>query len=60
MATNCSFQKPNMKKRKRSHALNTTNSVQKLNLQIVRLDDGRKIRMTAKEKKTFMKNEKAA
>lgn len=60
MATNISRKKPNLKKRLRSHALNTTNSTQKLNLQVVRLEDGTKVRMSAKEKKTFQKNEKKA
>lgn len=60
MAINASVRKPNMKKRIRSHALNTTNSTQKLNLQVHRLDDGTKVRMTTKEKRTLKKNEKAA
>ncbi len=60
MAVNVTGRKPNMKKRIRSHALNTTNSSQGLNLQVYRLEDGTKVRITAKEKRTLKKNEKAA
>ena len=60
MAVNVTGRKPNMKKRIRSHALNTTNSSQNLNLQVYRLEDGTKVRITAKEKRTLKKNEKAA
>lgn len=58
MAINISNRKPNQKKRIRSHALNTTNSVQKLNLQVVRLEDGTRVRVTAKEARTLRKAEK--
>ena len=47
-------------KNKRSHALNATKKVQNLNLQVVRLDDGSKVRMSTKEKRTLLKNQKAA
>lgn len=57
MAINISSRKPNMKKRIRSHALNTTNSTQNLNLQVVRLEDGTKVRITAKEARTLRKAE---
>ena len=60
MAINASIRKPNMKKRLRSHALNTTNSTQNLNLQVHRLSDGTKVRISTKEKRTLKKNEKAA
>ena len=60
MAVNISGRKPNMKKRIRSHALNTTNSVQKLNLQVVRLEDGTRVRISAKEARTLRKAEKVA
>lgn len=60
MAVNVTGRKPNKKKRIRSHALNTTNSSQDLNLQVYRLEDGTKVRITAKEKRTLKKNEKAA
>ena len=58
MAVNISGRKPNMRKRIRSHALNTTNSVQKLNLQVVRLEDGTKVRVSAKEARTLRKADK--
>lgn len=60
MAVNVTNRKPNMKKRIRSHALNTTNSTQNLNLQVYRLEDGTRVRITAKEKRTLLKNQKAA
>ena len=43
---------------KRSHALNTTNSTQNLNLQVVRLVDGSRVRISAKEARTLRKAEK--
>ncbi len=58
MAINITSRKPNLRKRIRSHALNTTNSTQKLNLQVVRLEDGTKVRITAKEARTIRKAEK--
>ncbi len=60
MPINASIRKPNKKKRIRSHALNTTNSTQNLNLQVHRLSDGSKVRLTTKERRTLKKNEKAA
>ncbi len=56
MAINISNRKPNCKARERSHALNTTNRKQKLNLQVVRLGDGTKVRISAKEKRTLYKD----
>lgn len=58
MAINLSSRKPNKSKRIRSHALNTTNSTQNLNLQVVRLEDGTRVRVSAKEARTFRKAEK--
>ncbi len=58
MAINISSRKPNKSKRIRSHALNTTNSTQALNLQVVRLEDGTRVRMSAKEIRTFRKADK--
>ena len=58
MAINISSRKPNKRKRIRSHALNTTNSTQQLNLQVIRLADGTKVRVSAKEARTFRKAEK--
>ncbi len=59
MAINVSNRKGNVKNI-RSHALNATRTRQKLNLQVYRLDDGTKVRISAKEKRTLLKNEKAA
>ena len=58
MAINISSRKPNKRKRLRSHALNTTNSTQALNLQVVRLEDGTRVRVSAKEARTLRKAEK--
>ena len=58
MALNVSSRKPNKNKRIRSHALNTTNSTQKLNLQVVRLEDGSRVRISTKEARTLRKAEK--
>ena len=44
----------------RSHALNATKKRQKLNLQVFRLDNGTKTRISTKEKRTLLKNQKAA
>ena len=60
MAINVTGRKPNSKARNRSHALNKTNRKQKLNLQIVRLNDGRRVRISSKEKRTIFKDEKVA
>ncbi len=59
MAVNISTKKPNSAN-KRSHALNATKKQQKLNLQVVRLADGTKVRLTARERRTLRKEEKAA
>ena len=59
MAVNVTSRTGNVKN-KRSHALNTTKTRQNLNLQVVRLDDGSKVRMSTKEKRTLLKNQKAA
>lgn len=56
MAINVSNRKPNNSARDRSHALNTHNRTQKLNLQVVRLEDGRRVRITTKEKRTLLKD----
>lgn len=57
MAINISNRKPNTTKKIRSHALNTKNSIQKLNLQVVRLEDGTRVRVSAKEARTLRKAE---
>ena len=59
MAVNVTSRKGNVKN-KRSHALNATKTRQNLNLQVYRLKDGTKVRISAKEKRTLLKNEKAA
>ena len=59
MATNISKKKPKSANR-RSHALNATKRQQKLNLQVERLADGTKVRLTARERRTLTKAEKVA
>lgn len=59
MAVNVTNRKGNVKN-KRSHALNATKTRQNLNLQVYRREDGTKVRISAKEKRTLLKNEKAA
>ncbi len=59
MAINISKRTGNVKN-KRSHALNATKTRQKLNLQVYRLEDGTKTRLSTKEKRTLLKNQKAA
>lgn len=44
----------------RSHALNTHKRARKLNLQVHRNEDGTKVRITARDKRTLRKEEKAA
>lgn len=56
MATNISYKKPNHKNI-RSHALNTTKKQQKVNLQVVRDENGNKYRISAREKRTLLKGE---
>ena len=57
MAQNISRRKP-LFGNKRSHALNAKRHKQGLNLQVVRLEDGTKVRLTAKENKTLNKQNK--
>ena len=59
MAVNISNRVGNVKN-KRSHALNATKSRQNLNLQVYRLEDGTKVRLSTKEKRTLLKSKKAA
>lgn len=59
MAKNLTNRKPNVKNL-RSHALNSTKKKQGLNLQVVRLEDGTRIRISTKDKRTALKNQKAA
>ena len=57
MAVKITNRKPNSAN-KRSHALNATKKQQKLNLQVVRLEDGTRVRMTTREMRTFNKGNK--
>ena len=59
MAVNITKRKDNVKNL-RSHALNSTKKRQNLNLQVYRLEDGSKVRLSAKEIRTLAKNEKTA
>lgn len=59
MAVNITTRKDNVKKL-RSHALNATKKRQNLNLQVYRLEDGTKVRLSAKEIRTLKKQEMAA
>lgn len=43
---------------KRSHALNATRKKQGVNLQVVRLEDGTKVRVSARELRTARKDAK--
>ena len=45
---------------RRSHSCRATRHAQKVNLQLVTLADGTKVRMSAREKRTLNKTEKAA
>ena len=59
MAINASQRKGNVKNM-RSHAMNATKKRQKLNLQVHRLEDGTKVRISTKEKRTLLKGQKTA
>ncbi|MDD6403538.1 MAG: L28 family ribosomal protein [Mollicutes bacterium] len=59
MAVNITTRKDNVKNL-RSHALNATKKRQNLNLQVYRLEDGTKVRLSAKEIRTLKKQEMAA
>lgn len=59
MAIKITSRKP-LKGNDRSHALNTHKRSRKLNLQVVRLEDGTKVRMTTREKRALNKQSKAA
>lgn len=56
---NISRKKPNSANA-RSHACNSTKRQQKVNLQVVRNENGNKFRISAGEKRTLLKNEKKA
>ena len=59
MAVNVTKRNGNVKNI-RSHALNATKKRQKVNLQVYKLEDGTKVRLSTKEIRTLNKNEKAA
>ena len=59
MAVNITTRKDNVKNL-RSYALNATKKRQNLNLQVYRLEDGTKVRLSAKEIRTLKKQEMAA
>lgn len=59
MAVNVSNRRGNVKNL-RSHALNATKKRQNVNLQVYRLKDGTKVRLSTKEIRTLKKQEKAA
>lgn len=59
MAVKVTSKKP-LSGNSRSHALNATKRKQNLNLQVERLADGTKVRLTAREKRTLRKDEKIA
>ena len=59
MAVNITTRKDNVKNL-RSHALNSTKKRQNLNLQVYRLEDGTKVRLSAKEIRTLKKQEMTA
>jgi len=59
MAVNASNRRGNVKNL-RSHALNATKKRQNVNLQVYRLEDGTKVRLSTKEIRTLKKQEKAA
>ena len=59
MAKKATNRKP-LKGNDRSHALNTSKRARKLNQQIYRLEDGTKVRLTAREIRTLRRVEKVA
>lgn len=59
MAKNVSTRKGNVKN-KRSHSLRATKTLQNLNKQVVRDEDGKKVRLSVKEIRTRRKMEKVA
>lgn len=59
MAVKVTSKKP-LSGNSRSHALNATKKQQKPNLQVIRLDDGTRIRMSAREIRNLRKQDKLA
>ena len=59
MAKKVTTKKP-LSGNRRSHSCRATKHSQKVNLQLVTLEDGTKVRMSAREKRTLNKAEKTA
>lgn len=59
MATKQTAKKP-LSGNRRSHSCRATKHAQKPNLQVVKLENGKKVRMSAREIRTANKTEKAA
>jgi len=59
MAVKVTNKKP-LSGNRRSHSCRATKHSQKVNLQLVTLEDGTKVRMSAREKRTLNKIEKTA
>ena len=57
MAVKATNKKP-LSGNRRSHSCRATKHLQKVNLQLVTLADGSKVRMSAREKRTLNKSEK--
>ena len=57
MAVKATNKKP-LSGNRRSHSCRATKHMQKVNLQVVTLADGSKVRMSAREKRTLNKSEK--
>lgn len=55
MAVKCTAKKP-LSGNRRSHSCRATKHQQKVNLQVVTLEDGTKVRMSARERRTLNKN----
>ena len=56
MAVKVTNKKP-LSGNKRSHALNATKMQQKPNLQVIRLEDGTKVRLSTREARTLRKGQ---
>ena len=57
MAVKATNKKP-LSGNRRSHSCRATKHTQKVNLQLVTLEDGSKVRISAREKRTLNKSEK--
>ena len=57
MAVKATNKKP-LSGNRRSHSCKATKHTQKVNLQLVTLEDGSKVRISAREKRTLNKSEK--